>query len=52
MCKYGDVNVLTMDKGASSLSQACSANTALVQIEKYKGKVPEVTAFDPPLSQA
>jgi len=52
MCKYGDVNVLTMDKGASSLSQACSANTALVQIEKYKGKVPVVTAFDPPLSQA
>ena len=52
LCKYGDVNVLTLDQGASSLSQANIANTALVQIEKFKGTLPEVTAFLPPVTQA
>ncbi|NJB69465.1 trimethylamine-N-oxide reductase (cytochrome c) [Desulfobaculum xiamenense] len=46
LCKYGSANVLTLDKGASKLSQAVVGNTALVQIEKYTGKVPAVTAFD------
>jgi len=48
LCKYGHVNVLTIDKGSSKLAQATIANTALVQIEKYKGKAPKVTAFDAP----
>ena len=48
LCKYGHVNVLTVDKGSSKLAQATIANSALVQIEKFKGKVPGVTAFDPP----
>ncbi len=48
LCKYGHVNVLTIDKGTSKLAQAPSANSALVQIEKFKGKLPAVTAFDPP----
>lgn len=50
LCKYGDVNVLTLDKGSSRLSHGNIANTALVQIEKFSGKVPGVTAFDPPAS--
>ncbi|SIN80711.1 trimethylamine-N-oxide reductase TorA [Halodesulfovibrio marinisediminis] len=48
LCKYGHVNVLTLDKGSSKLAQATVANTALVQIEKFKGKIPAVTVFDSP----
>ncbi|MBC8441473.1 MAG: trimethylamine-N-oxide reductase TorA [Deltaproteobacteria bacterium] len=48
LCKYGHVNVLTIDKGSSKLSQANIANTALVQVKKFTGTVPKVTAFDPP----
>ena len=50
LCKHGHANVLVKDKPTSSLSQSCNANTALVQIEKYSGTVPPVTAFDPPES--
>lgn len=46
--KHGDVNVLTLDKGTSRLAQGNIANTALVQIERYHGKLPPITAFDPP----
>lgn len=45
---YGDPNTLTMDIGTSQLAQACSAFTCLVEIEKFKGKVPAVTAFNQP----
>ena len=48
LCKHGNPNVLTLDKGTSSLAQGPSANTCLVQIEKYRGLLPPVTAFDPP----
>ena len=48
LCKYGHVNVLTIDKGSSKLAQATIANTALVQIEKYNAKAPKVTVFDAP----
>lgn len=48
MCVHGDVNMLTLDKGASKLSQANVANTALVTIEKYTGKVPPVKVFSKP----
>ena len=48
LCKHGHANVLVKDKPTSSLSQSCNANTTLVQIEKYNGAVPAVTAFDPP----
>ncbi|MDP5218902.1 trimethylamine-N-oxide reductase TorA [Ruegeria sp. 2205SS24-7] len=45
---YGDPNTLTMDIGASKLSQATSANTCLVQIEEFEGDAPAVTAFGGP----
>ena len=47
-CKYGHANVLTIDKGASKLSQATIANTCLVDIAKFEGEAPGVTAFDAP----
>ena len=48
MCKHGNVNVLTPDKGTSSLAQGPIAQTCLVQVEKLQGPVPELTAFQPP----
>jgi biotin/methionine sulfoxide reductase len=46
--KHGNANVLTLDKGTSRLAQAPVAHTALVQVERYDGPLPEITAFDPP----
>ncbi|RLA05330.1 MAG: trimethylamine-N-oxide reductase TorA [Gammaproteobacteria bacterium] len=48
LCKHGHANTLIKDKPTSKLAQSCNSNTALVQIEKYLGKVLPVTAFDPP----
>lgn len=47
-CKYGHANMITMDKGASKLSQATIANTCLVDVAKLEGDAPAVTAFDAP----
>lgn len=49
LCKYGNPNVLTIDIGTSQLAQATSAHTTLVEIEKYTGKVDNVTAFSGPI---
>ena len=46
--KHGNPNVLTLDKGTSKLSQGPSAHTTLVEVERYRGKPPPVTAFLPP----
>jgi biotin/methionine sulfoxide reductase len=46
--KHGNPNVLTLDKGTSKLTQGCSAQTCLVEVEKFKGELPPITAFDPP----
>ncbi len=46
---YGDPNTLTLDIGTSSLAQATSANTCLVQIEKFVGTPPRVTSFGGPI---
>ncbi|WP_456411763.1 trimethylamine-N-oxide reductase TorA [Oceanithermus sp.] len=48
LCKHGNVNTVTMDKGTSKLAQGNVANTVLVEVERYVGPVPKVTAFDPP----
>jgi trimethylamine-N-oxide reductase (cytochrome c) len=50
MCKHGNINLVTIDKGTSKLAQANIANTALVEVEKYKEVAPAVTAFTPPQS--
>ncbi len=47
--KHGNPNVLTLDKGTSSLAQGPSAQTTLVQVEKYAGEPPPISAFTPPI---
>jgi biotin/methionine sulfoxide reductase len=47
--KHGNPNVLTRDVGASRLSQGCAAQSCLVQIERFAGEPPTVTAFEPPV---
>ncbi|HHY0597452.1 trimethylamine-N-oxide reductase TorA, partial [Vibrio parahaemolyticus] len=42
ICTYGDPNTLTQDIGSSELAQATSANTCIVDFEKFTGKVPPV----------
>ena len=46
--KHGNPNVLTLDKGTSKLTQGTIAHTALVEVERYAGEPPPVTAFDLP----
>ena len=46
--KHGNPNVLTRDKGTSKLTQGCTAHSCLVQVERFEGEPPPVTAFDPP----
>ena len=48
LCRYGDVNVLTIDVGTSRLAQANCANSAAVEVEKYKGQAPQTQVFDAP----
>ncbi|MEM7275723.1 MAG: molybdopterin dinucleotide binding domain-containing protein [Actinomycetota bacterium] len=48
MCKHGNPNVLTRDKGTSSLGQGPTAHTCLVEIERFDGEPPPVTAHQPP----
>jgi biotin/methionine sulfoxide reductase len=47
--KHGNANVLTLDRGTSRLAQGSSAQTTLVQIERFVGEPPSVTAFEPPV---
>ncbi|KHT63606.1 trimethylamine N-oxide reductase I catalytic subunit [Photobacterium gaetbulicola] len=49
MDTYGDPNTLTQDIPSSELAQATSANTCLVEFEKFTGSVPPVTAFGGPI---
>ena len=46
--KHGNPNVLTPDKGTSSLGQGPSAHSALVEMERYEEELPEITVFQPP----
>ena len=47
-CKNGNPNVLTPDKGTSSLAQGPIAHTCLVDIKLVDKPMPGVTAYDPP----
>jgi biotin/methionine sulfoxide reductase len=46
--RHGNPNVLTQDRGASSLSQGPVAQSNLVEIERFVGDTPKVTIFSPP----
>lgn len=48
LCKHGNPNVLTRDKGTSKLGQGPSAHSCLIEVERFVGTPPEVTAHDPP----
>ncbi|MGR3717908.1 MAG: molybdopterin-dependent oxidoreductase, partial [Thermohalobaculum sp.] len=49
LCKHGNPNVLTRDVGTSRIGQGPSAQTTLVEVERFKGAPPPVTAFVPPV---
>lgn len=46
--RHGNPNALTRDQGSSSLGQGCSAQSCLVQIERFVGVAPAMKAFEPP----
>ena len=48
MCVHGNPNVLTADVGTSRLGQGPSAQSCLVQIERWEGPLPPVTVHIPP----
>ena len=50
--KHGNPNALTLDIGASKLSQGCIAQTCLVEIERFDGPAPAVTAHRTPVFAA
>jgi biotin/methionine sulfoxide reductase len=47
-CAHGNPNVLTRDRGTSSLAQGCTGQHALVEVERFEGEPPPVRAFGPP----
>jgi biotin/methionine sulfoxide reductase len=49
--KHGNPNVLTLDKGTSKLAQCSSAQTALVDVERFVGELPPITAFAAPAAE-
>lgn len=48
LCKCGNANVLTMDIPTSKLANGNISHTGLVNIEKFKGELPKLTAFSVP----
>ncbi|MCP5150253.1 MAG: molybdopterin guanine dinucleotide-containing S/N-oxide reductase [Ectothiorhodospiraceae bacterium] len=46
--KHGNPNVLTRDEGTSRLAQGPTAHSVLVEVERFEGVPPPVTAFEPP----
>jgi biotin/methionine sulfoxide reductase len=48
MCVHGNPNVLTADRGTSSLAQGSTGQHVLVEIEKWTGELPPVRAHDQP----
>lgn len=47
-CVHGNPNVLTADIGTSRLGQGPSAQSCLVQVERWDGPLPPVTVHAPP----
>lgn len=48
LCAHGNPNVLTLDRGTSSLAQGCTGQRTVIEVERYEGEVPPIRAFDPP----
>jgi biotin/methionine sulfoxide reductase len=47
-CVHGNPNVLTRDRGSSSLAQGCTGQHALVETTRYDGP-PPLRTYDPPM---
>jgi biotin/methionine sulfoxide reductase len=47
-CRHGNPNVLTPDRPSSLLSQGCTGQHVLVEIERYQGVVPDLAVTRPP----
>ena len=47
--RHGNPNVLTHDLRTSRLSQGPAAQSALVEVKRYDGPLPDIRAFDPPV---
>lgn len=45
---HGNPNMVTPDTGTSALAQGCSAQSALVEVERFTGPLPPIRAFQPP----
>jgi biotin/methionine sulfoxide reductase len=45
---HGNPNAVTHDIGTSSLAQGPSANSCLVEVERYEGALPPLSVFTPP----
>nr|WP_315593464.1 molybdopterin guanine dinucleotide-containing S/N-oxide reductase [uncultured Cupriavidus sp.] len=52
LCAHGNPNVLTRDKGTSSLAQGCTGQLTAVQVERFGEQPPPVRAFEPPATVA
>ena len=48
-CRHGNPNVLTADRPSSSLSQATTAQHALVEVEAWSAELPDLTVTIPPV---
>lgn len=48
MCVHGNPNVLTADRGTSSLAQGSTGQHVLVDVEKWTGQLPPIRAHDQP----
>ncbi len=48
LCVHGNPNVLTRDVGTSSLAQGCTGQLCVVEVERFRGNLPPITAYDPP----
>ncbi|MFC9458351.1 molybdopterin-dependent oxidoreductase [Streptomyces sp. NPDC056983] len=48
LCVHGNPNTLTADLPTSRLTQGCTGQQALVEMERYEGEPPPVTVRNPP----
>jgi biotin/methionine sulfoxide reductase len=48
-CRHGNPNMVTRDIGTSKLAQGCSGQVTIVEVSRYKGPLPPIKAYDPPV---
>jgi biotin/methionine sulfoxide reductase len=52
LCVHGNPNVLTRDVGTSRLAQGCTGQLTIVELERFRGNLPPIRAYDPPTLSA